>query len=151
MSKTRTLAMLFALLGALPALSEPGRLKTPPPDNDRVPNKDPWQLYPRWTTAGVTFTVGSQTAGAREMALQSDGTLHFLLQAGGSTARDIYYSNNRPEGRTANGFSAPFPIKVGGIATVGDIAVGLDGRLTVAYLVLKTTDSFAHSWRDIHA
>jgi len=149
LSRLFPLAILAALAG--PAISSSSTQAGPPPETDRVPNKDRAQMFPRWTRMLVGFPSSGNPLGivAKEMAVQDDGTVHLLL----CSPNAVFYSNNRPEARTRNGFSAPFLIKAGTTtlpALLGDIAVGRDGRLTAIYGVVKTDSTGVFPFTDLH-
>ncbi len=157
MLKRHALALAALAAFAAPALSSSRSPQQPPsPDTDRVPNRDPWQVYPRWTGIKVGFddSNGPAQGEARELAVQEDGTAHVLALANDDFAspsrRKILYGHNRPEGRARNGFSSPVLLNETAFPNfvfVGDIAASRDGRLTALYLITKNSGL----WTDIHA
>ncbi len=144
---SRLLPLAIVALLAGQAVSSSSPQGGPLLETDRVPNKDRAQMYPRWTRGFVGFS--NNTIVAREMAVQEDGTVHLLLTG----SNGVYYSNNRPEGRTRNGFSTPFLLKQGTLSLttlLGDIAVRRDGTVTAVYGVVKENGP-GNVWVDIHA
>jgi YD repeat-containing protein len=100
--------------------------------DERVPNKDPNQEYPLWTSVIPFHPLGLGPEGAA-IGVDGNGTAHVVW----SSLVDVYYANNRWEerGPNGNGFSSPFNVSENGnsgrFPFLGYVGIAVEGNGTL--------------------